>query len=86
MENKTTTVSELIQGIKVVLESKFQNIAVVGEISNLSSSAAGHFYFTLSDQSSSVSCAIFKMDAMRNPLIRKVKNGDKIIIVGPINV
>lgn len=80
------TISEIINEIKNILEGEFRNINVEGEVSNLSPSSAGHWYFTLSDDQSSLSCALFKMDAMRNPLIRKLKNGDKIIVNGPISV
>jgi exodeoxyribonuclease VII large subunit len=59
---------------------------VQGEVTNLSPSSAGHWYFTLSDENACISCALFKMDAMRNPLIRNLKNGDKIIVFGPLSV
>jgi exodeoxyribonuclease VII large subunit len=80
------SISDIVHQIKDLLEGEFRNIAVEGEISNLSPSSAGHWYFTLSDENSSLSCALFKMDAFRNPLIRKLKNGDKIIVNGPISV
>lgn len=80
------TVSDLVGSIKNVLEDSFQEVMVQGEISNLSPSGAGHWYFTLSDENACISCALFKGDAMRNPLIRNLKDGDKIVIVGPISV
>lgn len=80
------TVSDLVNSIKGLLEEEFQEVMVQGEVSNLSPSAAGHYYFTLSDDDACLSCAIFKGDALRNPLIRNLKNGDKIIVLGPISV
>lgn len=80
------SVSELIGQIKNTLEGEFRATTVSGEVSNLSPSTAGHWYFNLSDEQSSISVALFKMDAMRNPLIRSLKNGDQIIITGPISV
>jgi exodeoxyribonuclease VII large subunit len=80
------TVSDLVTSIKETLEDQFQEVMVQGEITNLSPSGAGHWYFTLSDENASLSCAIFKGDAMRNPLIKNLKDGDKIVIVGPISV
>lgn len=80
------SISEILNDIKYLLEGQFRNVTVEGEVSNLSPSSAGHWYFTLSDANSSLSCALFKMDALRNPLIRKLKNGDKIIVNGPISV
>ena len=80
------SVSDLVLSIKGVLEDQFQEVMVQGEVSNLSPSGAGHWYFTLSDAGASLSCALFKGDALRNPLIRNLKNGDKIVIVGPVSV
>ena len=80
------TVSDLVGSIKETLEDQFQEVMVQGEVTNLAPSGAGHWYFTLSDENSSISCALFKGDALRNPLIRNLKNGDKIVIVGPVSV
>lgn len=80
------SVSDLVSSIKEVLEEQFQEVMVQGEVTNLSPSGAGHWYFTLSDENASLSCALFKGDAMRNPLIRNLKDGDKIVVVGPISV
>jgi exodeoxyribonuclease VII large subunit len=80
------SVSDLVSSIKNVLEDQFQEIMVQGEVSNLSPSGAGHWYFTLSDENASLSCALFKGDALRNPLIRNLKDGDKIVILGPISI
>ena len=80
------SVSDLVGSIKSALEDQFQEVMVQGEVTNLSPSGAGHWYFTLSDENASISCALFKGDALRNPLIRNLKDGDKIVIVGPISV
>lgn len=86
MEIKPLAVSQVIHSIKRTLETEYRDITVVGEISNLSLSSAGHYYFTLSDDQASVSCALFKMDAFRNPAIRKIKNGDQILVRGPVSL
>lgn len=86
MEFEAASVSELVSSIKTLLEEEFQEVFVQGEVTNLSPSAAGHWYFTLSDENACISCALFKMDALRNPLIRTLKNGDKIIVLGPVSV
>lgn len=78
------SVSDLVSSIKNFLEEEFQEVMVQGEVTNLSLSGAGHWYFTLSDESSSISCALFKGDALRNPLIRNLKDGDKIVLVGQL--
>ena len=86
MNNNIPSVSQVVQAVKNVLEGQFRSIEVVGEVSNLSSSGAGHYYFTLSDAQSSLSCSLFRMDAMRNPFVRSMKNGDKIVAQGPLGV
>ncbi|MAZ47314.1 MAG: exodeoxyribonuclease VII large subunit [Halobacteriovoraceae bacterium] len=79
-------VRDIIHAIKTSLEFEFSQISVIGEVTNLSSSKTGHFYFTLSDSDASLSCALFRGDALRNPLVKGLKDGDKIIVSGPINV
>ncbi len=86
MNIETASVSDLVAAIKETLENQFHEVMVQGEVTNLSPSSAGHWYFNLSDENASISCALFKMDALRNPLIRTLKDGDKIIIAGPISV
>lgn len=83
---KVASVSDLVSAIKSHLESEFHEVMVEGEVTNLSSSASGHWYFNLSDDEASISCALFKGDALRNPLIRQVKDGDKIAVLGPLSV
>ncbi|TNE95607.1 MAG: exodeoxyribonuclease VII large subunit [Deltaproteobacteria bacterium] len=84
--DKVPSVSEVIFNIKRLLEGEFRTVSVEGEISNLSHSSSGHWYLTLSDSDSSLSAAVFKMDALRNPLMKSLKNGDKVICSGSIGV
>jgi exodeoxyribonuclease VII large subunit len=86
MNLDSKNVSQVISEIKNLLETKFTNVTIVGETTNLSLSSSGHWYFTLSDKDASISAALFKMDALRNPLIKQIKDGEKVIIVGDINV
>ncbi len=86
MDLATKNVSEIISEIKDLLESEFTNVAIVGEVTNLSLSSSGHWYFTLSDKDASMSAALFKMDALRNPHIKQIKDGAKVIVIGDINV
>jgi exodeoxyribonuclease VII large subunit len=57
------TVSELTQEIKNILEMKFPDIWVEGEISNLRIPPSGHTYFTLKDDFSQIRTVLFKMQA-----------------------
>ncbi len=80
------TVSDIIGQIKNMLEGEFRQISLLGEVTNLSGSSSGHYYFTLSDADSSLSAALFRQDALRNPFIKTCKNGDKIFCQGQIGV
>ncbi len=80
------SVSDFIFDLKKSIESEYKNCFIVGEISNLSHSSAGHYYFTLSDEEASIQCAFFRADAMRNHLSRQLKDGDKVIVGGPVSL
>ena len=57
------TVSELTQEIKDILETRFPDIWVEGEISNLRIPPSGHIYFTLKDEFSQIRAVLFKRRA-----------------------
>jgi len=57
------TVSELNQEIKDILEVRFPDIWVEGEISNLRTPPSGHIYFTLKDDFSQIRTVLFKTQA-----------------------
>src|SRR4030066_2609775 len=57
------TVSELTQEIKEILEDKFPDVWVEGEISTLRTPPSGHIYFTLKDDTSQIRAVLFKMQA-----------------------
>ncbi|WP_127714820.1 exodeoxyribonuclease VII large subunit [Halobacteriovorax sp. HLS] len=80
------SVSSLVNELKGLLEGQFRSVSIEGEITNLSLSSSGHYYFTISDKNASLSACLFKMDAMRNPEIRTLKDGDKVQCVGGIGV
>jgi exodeoxyribonuclease VII large subunit len=86
MSKQMSSVSELVHSVKSLLEGEFRQVAVQGEVTNISKTVAGHYYFTLSDDEAQVSCACFRGDVLRNPFVKKIKDGDKIIIVGHISV
>ena len=79
-------VSDLVGRIKRNLENSHRSLLVEGQVTNFSRSSTGHYYFTLSDESSSVSCTAFRADAARFPTIRDIKDGDKIVVSGSLGV
>lgn len=84
--NTPLSVSELLFKIKDSLERGFPRVLVEGEIINLSSSSSGHWYFTLSDEESSLSCVLFRQDAAKNPVISKLADGRRVVCSGMIGV
>ena len=54
------TVSQLNRQVKSLLESHFDYIWVVGEVSNFAVPSSGHWYFSLKDGSAQVRCAMFR--------------------------
>lgn len=86
MSLNVKNVSQVVGEIKNLLESEYANVSIEGEITNLSLSSAGHWYFTLSDKDSALSAALFKMDALRNPIMKMIKDGAKVIVSGDISV
>lgn len=64
-ENPVLTVTELTKRIRALLENKFGEIQVQGEISNYRSPGSGHLYFTLKDESSVLQAVMFRGDASR---------------------
>ena len=56
------SVSQITRYLKDSLEADFflNDLWMRGEVSNLTRSAAGHFYFTLKDSASQVRCVMFR--------------------------
>jgi len=64
-ESALCSVSELTAQIKATLEADFADVAVSGEVSNLSRPRSGHVYLSLKDESSQVRAVIWKSVAQR---------------------
>jgi len=57
------TVTEVVDGLKKLIESEYRDILIRGEISNMRPSAAGHLYFTLKDKQAQLSAVCFRRQA-----------------------
>ncbi len=77
-------VSEITSLIKEILESSFMTITIEGEISNFRPSSTGHWYFSLKDDNSMISCVMFKGRTSAVPF--KPADGQKIIVSGNLSV
>jgi exodeoxyribonuclease VII large subunit len=78
------SVSALTRLIKQQLESRFLEIWVEGEISNLKIPNSGHVYFTLKDESSQLRAVIFR--AAGRSLKFVPKEGQKVLCRGRVTV
>lgn len=83
---KIYTVTEITKAIKNLVEQTFSSpVIITGEVSNLSTSPAGHQYFILKDDNSQIKSVFFKRynTLNKNYLI---KNGDKVSVYGDLSV
>ncbi|WP_331835959.1 MULTISPECIES: exodeoxyribonuclease VII large subunit [Erysipelothrix] len=80
------TVTEFVHELKGVIDQhpSFKNVALVGELSNFKAHHSGHFYFSLKDDKSRVTCAMFRRSASK--VLFKPKDGDKVVIFGRCEV
>jgi exodeoxyribonuclease VII large subunit len=81
---ETVTVSELTGKIKQTIEENFNEISVLGEISNFKAHISGHWYFTLKDSGAQISCAMWK--GMNSYVFFTPKDGMKIVANGRLTV
>jgi len=81
---KTYSVSELTRAIQGLLESKFLDVWVEGEISNLRVAASGHYYFTLKDARAQIRAVCFRNQARY--LKFKPQDGVSVIVRGRLTV
>jgi len=77
-------VAELNAAIRSLLEKEFGDIWVAGEISGVKLSTAGHYYFTLKDDSGQLQCVCFKGTARY--LKFKPQDGVAVLARGHIDV
>lgn len=84
--NKIYNVTLLNQYIKNLIEGDFTlaSVLVVGEICNLNKHYTGHYYFSIKDENSKISCMMFSFNV--NKLQFDCKNGDEVLIKGYVSV
>jgi exodeoxyribonuclease VII large subunit len=60
------SVSELVAGVRELLEVRVGHVLVAGEVSNVHAATSGHFYFTLKDSGAQLRAVLFRGDARRS--------------------
>ncbi|ACZ42568.1 exodeoxyribonuclease VII, large subunit [Thermobaculum terrenum ATCC BAA-798] len=80
------TVSDINFYLQQLLETDrlLSDVWIQGEISNLSQSSKGHFYFTLKDGESQLSCVLFKQDLIH--VQAELANGQAVIAHGRVSI
>ena len=61
-----------------------QNIYIKGEVSNCKYHSSGHIYFSLKDETGTLSCVMFA--GHRRGLAFRMKDGDKVVVGGAVDV
>ena len=86
-QGKILTPTELNRTIKSILMERkdLKDIWIKGEISNYTSSSAGHIYFSLKDPTSVVKCSYFSY-SNRNYKGSKLKDGMQVQIYGSVSL
>jgi exodeoxyribonuclease VII large subunit len=83
-ERKIYKVSELSLELKNLLEKKFPDIWVMGEVSNFRAATSGHLYFTLKDETAQLRAVCFRNQARY--LKFKPQDGISVIARGHLSV
>lgn len=80
------TVAEITARIRLLLEgdAELQDVAVSGEISNLTRARSGHWYFTLKDANASLRCVMWRSAATRQRFVPQ--EGDAVQALGHVGV
>jgi exodeoxyribonuclease VII large subunit len=83
---KIYTIGELAAYLRELLESddELHDCWVTGEVSNLSLSGSGHYYFTVKDGEAQVRCVLFRKDAMWQTVLPE--NGSAIVAHGYLSI
>lgn len=84
LQRNIYTVSRLTGEIKGLLEKNYPMVWINGEISNFSSPASGHFYFTLKDSRAQISSVIFR--GQNRHLTFRPENGLRITGLGRLSL
>lgn len=79
------TVTALTVELKRFVSGRFRDVRVEGEVSNAKLYPSGHFYFTLKDDAAMIRGVYFNY-AGRTPGGRVVKDGDKVLCRGRIDI
>jgi len=84
MLNSAISVSELNKLCQHALEQEVGVVQVKGEVSQFKKYSSGHWYFTLKDEKSRVSCTMFRFDNQRVNF--EITEGTEVAITGRVSI
>lgn len=84
--NRVYSVGQVNHYIKNMFTQDFMlnTISVKGEVSNCKYHTSGHIYFSLKDETGTISCVMFA--GQRKGLAFPMKNGDRVVAQGSVDV
>lgn len=84
--SQALSVFQLVSRIKQTLDEnpELNQIQCIGEISNLSKSKAGHWYFSLKDDKAVIDCVMFYSQTLRISV--PINDGDEVLVQGSVSV
>lgn len=84
--NSIYSVGQVNNYIKNMFTQDFllNRISVKGEVSNCKYHTSGHIYFSLKDSSGTIACVMFA--GARKGLAFRMKDGDRVVVSGSVNV
>lgn len=84
--SQALSVSQLVKQIKTVIEQapQLDQISCVGEVSNLTKSKNGHWYFSIKDAFAKINCVMFYGQTLK--LKTPFKAGDEVEIKGKVTL
>ncbi len=80
------SVSELTSQVKGLLEGRFGDVWVSGEVTNLRLQGSGHMYFALKDAGAQLSCVLFRGTQVPAAQRALMKDGQKVSVQGEVTV
>ncbi len=81
---KIYAVSEFNRMVRGLLETRFGQVHIEGEIASLARPASGHLYFTLKDDRGQIRCAMFRNRSLGMRF--KPENGLQVIATGKVSL
>ncbi len=84
--NSVYSVGQINRYIKNMFTQDFflQKVYIKGEVSNCKYHTSGHIYFSLKDETGSMACVMFA--GQRRGLSFRMKDGDKVVVGGSVDV